>query len=184
MTASTPIIPSETQFQTIFSGGRSLLGLRVLSLLFAVIWYFGMELAYEILTSYGLNPVDGYDGQLAPLSHRIGISLPLALLISGVFFFMVFMAHQVVTRILLSDDQETLRIETMGFWKWGRIEIPQKHLLSATEEHHEAGSSTVTVPRLKLRIRDRKWSLWIQQPGSVLNESLFRQFVLRKKRGR
>lgn len=184
MTASNSTLASKAAFKPIFTGGKSLLGLRVLSLLSVVIWYFGMGLAYETLTSYGLNPVDGYDGQLAPLSHRIGISLPLALLISGAFFFMVFMAHQVVTRILLSQDQETLRIETMGFWKWGRIEIPQKHLISTTEEHHQAGTSTVTVPRLKIRIQDRKWSLWIQQPGNVLDQSLFRQFVLRRKRGR
>ncbi|MCA9009171.1 MAG: hypothetical protein KDB01_05460 [Planctomycetaceae bacterium] len=184
MTAANPTLASRAQFKPIFTGGKSLLGLRVLSLLFVVIWYFGMRLAYETLTSHGLNPVDGYDGQLAPLSHRIGISLPLALVISGAFFFMVFMAHQVVTRILLSEDHETLRIETMGFWRWGRIEIPQKHLLSATKEDHRAGASTVTVPRLKIRIQNRKWSLWIQQPGNVLDDALFRQFVLRKKRGR
>ena len=184
MTTTNPTLASRAEFRPIFTGGNSLFGLRVLSLLFVVIWYFGMKLAYEVLTTYGLNPVDGYDGQLAPMSHRIGISLPLALLVSGVFFFMVFMAHQVVTKILLSEDHETLRIETMGFWKWGRIDIPQKHLLSATEEHHQAGVSAVTVPRLKLRIRDRKWSLWIQQPGNVLDESAFRKYVRNRKGGR
>lgn len=182
MSTSSP--PLTANFKPIFTGGRSLPGLRVLSLLFVVIWYFGMRLAYETFTSYGLNPVDGYEGQLAPVSHRIGLSLTMALLVSGVFFFMIFMAHKVVTRILLSDDQKTLRIETMGFWKWGRLDIPQKHLIRATEEHHQAGTSSVTVPRLRLQIKDRKWALWIQQPGNVLDEFAFRQFVLRKKYGR
>lgn len=139
-----------TEFKPIFTGGKSLLGVRVLSLLSVVICYFGMRLSYDIFTSHGLNSVDGYDGLLAPVSHRIGIALPLALLVSGVFFFMVFMAHKVVTKILLSEDQETLRIKTMGFWKWGRLDIPRKHLRSVTEEDHQVGNSAVTNPRLKI----------------------------------
>lgn len=171
-------------FKLIFTGGRSLLGLRVLGLSSFVLWYFTMGFAYEVLTSFGLNPADGYGGQLAPAAHRAGLALAIALCASGFLCFMVFMGHQVVTRILLSGDRQTLRIDTMGFWKWGRLELSEQDLLSASEEHHQAGNSTVTVPRLRLRIRNRKWSLWIQQPGNVLDPAAFRKYVLRKKHGR
>lgn len=181
---STPDAMPATDFKPIFTGGRSLLGLRILGLCSIVIWYFTMGFAWEILTSFGLNPADGYDGQLAPATHRVGLALAVAVTASGFLFFMVFMGHQVVTRILLSEDRQTLRIETMGFWKWGRMEIPEQNLIGASEEHHQAGNSAVTVPRLRIRIRDRKWSLWIQQPGNVLDTAAFRRYVLRKKRGR
>lgn len=180
---STSHAVSSASFSPIFTGGRSLLGLRFLGLLTAVIWYVTMGFAYETYTSFGLNPADGYDGQLAPVSHRIALSLAIAVTASGFFCFMVFMGHQLVTGILLSEDRKTIRIKTMGIWRWGQIDIPEQDLLSATEEHHQAGTSSVTVPRLKIRIRNRKWSLWIQLPGNVVDQSAFRKYVLRRKRG-
>jgi hypothetical protein len=95
---------------------------------------------------------------LAPRSHRIGLSSILVVTILSVIFFMVFMAHQVVTQILLSEDEETLRIKAMNFYNLGGIDIPAKHLLQATEEQHQ-GEGGISVPRLRIRIKARKWSL-------------------------
>ncbi|MCM2369190.1 TMEM70/TMEM186/TMEM223 family protein [Aporhodopirellula aestuarii] len=167
-------------FACIFTGGRSMLGLRVLAIAFLSIWLGSLYLAYDIFYHLGINPADGYDGNLAPLSHRIGLSSFVGVSISSVYFFMVFIEHHVVTQILLSDDKQTLRFKTMGWLSWRPIDIPPNDLIKATEQHHASGDSSVTVPRLRLRIRNRKWSLWIQLPGKVVDEKAFRRYVLRK----
>ncbi|MEM7234034.1 MAG: hypothetical protein AAF517_17790 [Planctomycetota bacterium] len=141
--------------------------------------------AYHIYTTFGLNPADGYGGELAPMAHRAPFAGFVALF--GLTFWggMFMYGRCYAAEISVSDDESEVKIRTLGFIVDRRMTRAASELVDS--DFHEGRNKgffarylSVNAPWVSVRIRGKRWPLIVDVQGDFLDEGTFdRLFVLK-----
>lgn len=138
----------------------------------------------SIYVKYGLNPADGYGGELAPWSHRVlfaGIVLSLAVLFSvGMWIY----GRCYVVRLDLDSQRECLVLHLAGFlWRYPcQIDLVD---LDAASRHENLprpfrwlmSRFQVNAPWIAISTKDRWFPLIIDQQAHFPEARTFQALV-------
>ncbi len=155
-------------------------GWKLRCLLFAILAFTGAMtwLAWDIFSSLGLNPADGYGGVLAPLTHRLLGSIVVVALGLVVLIGMELFRRRYAGQIFLRETELALNIVHVGWFGWSVREVKLSDIDRV--EHFEGlalnGAGYPATPFLALYIEGFWVPLIIDLQGKVVETRLFKKF--------
>ncbi len=147
---------------------------------FLVSLYVGLQL----MQSYGLNPADGYAGELAPFGNRAIFAVTLVgfalLCLIGILAY----TRVYVARLWVADDGSHLRIASVGLFGSLISEIGEKEIVSALYRRGYmrdwVSGLTVNAPWVSLWVANRSLPFILDQQGLVHDQALYNRILSTK----
>ena len=156
--------------QLVYDAGwqaRKVRGILISSLVLAgaAIW-----VAITLYRTFGLNPADGYGGQLAPVLHRLGLAALISALalsfVAGMFYY----SSVYVVRITYQAGDQTYQMVFCGGVLRAPMTMKRDQIVSCHHHHGLARGEGVSVnaPWTIVRVSGQRRPLLIDGQGSIL----------------